>query len=370
MSKILSELNSIINELNQEEKYTLLQNFIFLSNHLEFIFGMPEPWFIIVDNQILNDLKYQDNNKYNVNNRKRYIRSVAVLMIFNFLKNYTEIDMAVTMTPCLFYEFNNKNVLADEKSFCDLLDTCFSLFKKFRVEKFASFGLDNYKIASRNIKNIIHDEKQVIKVIQKLKKRQMAFDVYQKFSLNNANSKKSKVELFKPPYLIASQIAERQRINLKYFDRDVINRVVACHLEKEVYSDSVNTSLLKTKTKNFRHDTINKTASMTKIEKGKLKGLADIELIQYCNISNQFDYKCEYTLYPLTFDEELTDLIQETTGFNASMTISGKDSKEDIKIKQDNFADNLTRMTTIEDRGKKIFGHLSCFYEDLSPLFS
>ena len=116
MSKILSELNSIINELNQKEKYTLLQNFISLSNHLEFIFGMPEPWLIIVDNQILNDLKYQDNNKYHVNNRKRYIRSLAALMIFNFLKDYTEIDMAVTITPCLVYEFNNRNVLADKKS--------------------------------------------------------------------------------------------------------------------------------------------------------------------------------------------------------------------------------------------------------------
>ena len=365
MSKILSE----INELDQKDKYTLLQDFIFLANHLEFIFGMPEPWFIILDNQILNDLKYQDKNKYNVDNRKRYIRSVAVLMLFHFLENYTEIDIAVTMTPCLFYEFNNRNIIADKQSFCDLLDACSSLFKKFKVEQLASFGLDNYKIASRNIKNIVHDEKQIIKVIQKLKKRQMAFDVYQKFSLNNENNKKSKVELFKPPYLIAFQIAKKQRINLKYFNRDVINRVVACHLEKEVYSDSVNTNLLKMKIKNFRHDTINKTASMTNIKKGELKGIADIELIQYCNISIQFDYGLEYTIYPLTFDKKLADIIQETTGFNASMTISGEDSKEDINTKQKIFTENQKRMDIIEERGKKIFGQLSCFYEDLSPLF-
>ena len=370
MPKISSKLSNIIGELNQQEKCILLQDFIFLSNHLEFIFGMPEPWFLIIDNQILNDLQYKQSNKHSVNNRKRYIRSIAELMIFNFLTTYSKTNIAVTITPCLFYEFNNRNIISNKKSFYDSLDIYFSLFQEFEVKQFASFGLDNYKIALRNIKNIVHDEKQIIKVIQKLKKRRMAFDVYQKFSLGNTNSKKSKVELFKPPYLIASQIAEKQRINLKYFNRDVINRVVACHLEKEVYSDSVNTSLLKTKIKNFRHNAINKTASMTNIKKGVLKGLADIESIQYCNISTQFDYERESTLYPLTFDKEVAELIQETTGFNASMTISGTDSKKDVKTKQNNFTDNMTRMNTIEDRGKKIFGHLSCFYEDLSFLFS
>ncbi|NJK50683.1 hypothetical protein HC931_23490 [Candidatus Gracilibacteria bacterium] len=128
--------------------------------------------------------------------------------------------------------------------------------------------------------------------------------------------------------------------------------------------------MLKTKIKNFRDSSINKTASVSKIWKGILKGLADIEMIQYCNISSQFAARRNYTLYSLTFDKKLAHLLQERTSISFSIQISREDSPEKFEEKKTNFTENCNKMELIEQNRKKIFGKLSCFYEDLTPFFS
>jgi hypothetical protein len=117
MTKIFNWLADIINSFSQQERYSLLQDFFFLSHHLEFIYGMPEPWLLIIDNQILIDLQHKEQNKNSENNRKRYIRLIAVFLIFNFLINYSEKQIGVVLTPCVFFEFNRRRVPKDIKEF-------------------------------------------------------------------------------------------------------------------------------------------------------------------------------------------------------------------------------------------------------------
>lgn len=198
----------------------------------------------------------------------------------------------------------------------------------------------------------------------------MDFELYQKLSWDTKNGKNSKIELFNPPFIIAFQLVAQQRINLKYFDRTIVNHIIACHLEEQIYSDSAETNLLKTKIKNFRDSSINKTASVSKIWKGILKGLADIEMIQYCNISSQFAAQRNHTLYSLTFDKKLAHLLQERTSISFSMQISREDTPEKFEEKKTSFTENCKKMELIEQNRKEIFGKLSCFYEDLTPFFS
>ncbi|NJQ97105.1 MAG: hypothetical protein HC784_04265 [Hydrococcus sp. CSU_1_8] len=136
--------------------------------------------------------------------------------------NYSDKRIGIVLTPCIFYEFNQRKIPDNSKSFNSSLDNCFSLLNEFGVKELFSFGLDNYKIARLNLKNICHDEKEILKLIQKLKKKKNEFlNFYQKFSGNTKNSKDSKIELFNPPFIIAFQLVAQQRINLKYFDRNI-----------------------------------------------------------------------------------------------------------------------------------------------------
>ena len=58
----------------------------------------------------------------------------------------------------------------------------------------------------------------------------------------------------------------------------------------------------------------------------------------------------------LNQDGTLAQILQKRTRFNASMTISGEDSLEDIKTEHTNFAYILKRMDKIKHKSKKIFG--------------
>ena len=305
MSKLSSWLSKIIQELNEKEKIILLDNFFFLTKTLENIFGMQDPWFLIVDNQILNDLKYKENNKINENKRERYIRLISVFMIFEFLNNYSGKQLKIVLTPCIFYEFNQRKIPINNESHDASLDKIYTLIREFGIQEIYCFDIGEYKISKDIIKKVIHDEKIILKVIQRLKRKRMKFDLYQKFSWNTDNNEKMKVQLFELPILRAQKILSRQRMKLRYFDRGIVNHVIACHLEEIIFKDSLYTKELKEKFKGFRNMYIGRTASISKISNGVLKGLADIELIQYCNISSQFNYNCEYTLFALTFDKKL-----------------------------------------------------------------
>lgn len=370
MTKIAKNITDIIQDLNQQEKIIVIENLFFLLHNLEAIFGMTEPWLLIVDNQILNDLKYSEKNKCNLSNRNRYLRLIAVFMIFNFLVNYAIKEVGIVLTPCIFFEFNQRKIPKNIETFYSSLDDCCSLLNQFEIPILISEVLANYKTAKINFKNISHDEQRILEAVQKLKNRKMLFELYQKLNWDNESSKKSKIELFKPPLIIAYQLATRQKLKLKYFDLNIVNHIIACHLEDKVYSDSAKTKLLKTKIKSFRDLSINKMASVSKISKGNLKGLADIEMLQYCNISSQFNYDTDHTLFALTFDKKLAHLLQKKTGISISIEISRDDSDKDMENKNFNFSENLKRIELIESKSRNIFSKLAIFYEDIMPLFS
>jgi len=176
-----------------------------------------------------------------------------------------------------------------------------------------SLGLDDFKDVRQNLQDIECDEQKILAVINKLKLKKMAFEVFDKMSWRDENNKKVKCELFKPPFFIAYQVASRQKIRLKYFDRNIVNYVIASHLEPKVYSDSAPTNLVKQKLKGFRNESISKTASVSKVAKGQLKGLVDIEILQNCNIGIQFKYNVDYTFFAVTFDKKLSELLYERT---------------------------------------------------------
>ena len=99
--KIRQEIKQEIQNLDKEEKTYLLDKFNFLVNNIIPTLGSPQPLQLIIDNQILNDLKYFNTNKSE--NRKRYIRLLSVFLVFDYLLFYVKQDIKVVLTPAVFF---------------------------------------------------------------------------------------------------------------------------------------------------------------------------------------------------------------------------------------------------------------------------
>lgn len=364
--KIRQEIKQEIHNLDEEEKKYLIDKFNFLVSNIISALGFPEPIQLIIDNQILNDLKYFETNKSK--NRKRYIRLLSVFMVFDCLLFYLEHNINVLLTPAVFFEFNHKKIPETEKNFKAVFNECISLLSEFGVNTLSFFSLEDFQVAKKYLKNIERDEHKIRNIITKLKLKQQksSFKLFDRFKWMTENNEKAKCELFRPPFMIAYQIAAKQNIKLKYFNRDIVNLFIASHLEPEIYSHNAQTNLVKQKIKGFRNKSIEKTKSVSNIKKGKLKGLADIEIIQYCNFSSQFSSNMNHTLFALTFDDKVSQLLNERTEFSLhSEEISGKDDEENFKAKFDNFIADIKRIELAEEKESKAIKKLAIFYQDL-----
>ena len=367
--KIRQEIKQEIQNLDKEEKTYLLDKFNFLVNNIIPTLGFPQPLQLIIDNQILNDLKYFNTNKSE--NRKRYIRLLSVFLVFDYLLFYVKQDIKVVLTPAVFFEFNHKKIPQTENDFKGVFNECISLLSEFELEILSFFGLEDFKVAKKYLKNIEHDEKKIRTTITKLKQEKMSFKLFDRFKWMTENNEEAKCELFRPPFIIAYQIAAKQNIRLKYFNRDLVNHFIASHLEPEIYSHNAQTNLVQQKIKGLRNKSIEKTKSVSNIKKGKLKGLADIEIIQYCNIASQFKSNIDHTLFALTFDEKVSQLLEERTEFSVdSEEISREDDKESLKAKFDNFLAQTKRIELAQEKELKAIEGLAVFYQYLEPLIN
>lgn len=367
-AKITEEIRHEIQNLDKGEKLDLLKSFIFLINNIEPILGLSEPLLLILDNQILNDLNYINTNKSEPRNRMRYIRLISVFMLFNYLLKYAEIDAKIILTPTILFEFNQRSIPKTNDDFGILLNKCFSLVRELGAETL-SLDLDNFKEARRIFQDIERDEQNILTVINKLKQKKMTFKLFDKMEWSDETNKKIKCQLFKPPFLIAYQLASRQRMRLKYFDRNIVNHVIASHLEPKIYSDNAQTNLVQQKVKGFRDESINKTASVSKVVKGRLKGLADIEILQFCNIESQFRYNKDYTFFAVTFDKKLSELLHERTRISVhSEELCSQENIEIWKAKSDRLLTNIKRIDFAQEKQSKALNKLVLFYQHLEPL--
>ena len=143
----------------------------------------------------------------------------------------------------------------------------------------------------------------------------------------------------------------------------------ASHLDPEIYSHNAQTNLVQQKIKGFRNKSIEKNKSVSNIKKGKLKGLADIEIIQYCNIGSQFGSNIDHTLFALTFDDKVSELLEERTGFSLhSEKISREDDRESLKAKFDRFIAQTKRIELAREKESKAIEGVAVFIEILNLL--
>lgn len=370
MMKIRQNIIDSITILREEEKMTICRELDFLRGNLLSIFGMKEPWLLILDHQILMDLENKDEYKSSDNDRRRYLRLLAVFLVFEFLIKYTDKEISIVITPCTLFEFNRRQIFRNKQEFISTMDKYVDLINNFCSQIAIIENIKDYKNAKSVLKCIDSDEKRIIQIIRKLKTTKIDADLYIKHQFDKENRDKIKVELFKPPILIGYQIASKQKLRLNYFDKNLVYKIIASHIEEQIYRNNARDKTTKKKINSLRDISKNKMASLSKIKNNKLKGLADIEIIQYCNLSFQFSSQNSYTLFAISFDGGLVDILQSQSSLSiSSEEISGRDSLEVQKDKLSGFFNQQKRLLDVRKEEDKVFSKLNKFIKDITVLF-
>lgn len=365
--RIKQKTIDLIKNLNEEEKLSVYKELVFAIDNLKAIFGMKEPWLLILDNQILMDLSHKEEYKNIKDKRRRYLRLLAVYLTFEFLTKYALKKVSVIITPCIFFEFNKREIPKQKNDFIDTIHNYKKLVDEFQIPLSIFTDCKDYRSTRSILKKIENDERKIIQIIKKLKKVNIDADLYKKYQSNKQAKDPLKVELFKPPILIGHQIASKQRLNLEYFDRNLLNRIIASHIEEGIYRYNTKDRITKKKIKDFRDISTNKMASLSKIKNNKLKGLADLEILQYCNLSHQFKSQDNFTLFTISFDKGLACILRNQANISiSSEEISGRDSLEKNKEKLVDFFKQRKILLDVETEKNRVLNNLESFLIDIN----
>ena len=106
------------------------------------------------------------------------------------------------------------------------------------------------------------------------------------------------------------------------------------------------------------------------LKNNKLKGLADIEILKYCNLSYQFESHNNFTLFTISFDKDLVDLLKEQSKLSiSSEEISGRDSSQKNREKLLDFFNQRKRLLDVEAEKTKVLDILEEFMIDINKCF-
>jgi hypothetical protein len=257
--------------------------------------GLPEPYYVVPDNSLLQDIRHASQQD------GRLTRYVGIQSFAYFLRNYTNLDVRLVITPTIFFESIGRRELKSESDYKQALRQLHNELSSLGIRIMIS-GIESYRKARALCSLILRDGKSIMKIFNDTKSS--VWDI----PLRNGSQKYP----MRIPMMMTDELLPR-RMKLKYFNDWYVRLVLTGIVEKAILESRVNKNILRgylSERSNFI------TGSIIKVRRNELKGLGDIELFQYCDIRSQFIAKSPTTYIGLTFDENLAKLLQKFSNLN------------------------------------------------------
>jgi hypothetical protein len=109
------ELMSLFGKLNHEQLEVAVRSLIWLVHQFRSGVGLTEPFFIVPDNSLLQDIRHASEQD------GRLARYVGIQSFAYFLRNYTNLDVRLVITPAIFFESIGRRELKSESEYKQLL---------------------------------------------------------------------------------------------------------------------------------------------------------------------------------------------------------------------------------------------------------
>jgi len=343
----MDELKRKIRELDAGAKYEVFRHLDWLMMQILHSSGLEGPYYIFIDNCILQDAKNKSSNKF------RSYRFLATCLFFRFLKDRTDLEIKIAIPASILYEFSGKRIFENENEYLSTVKLLWKCLEPLGFEVF-SIGFSDFQGASKSIQAIQFDEKKITKLIKNVKNKEW-------------NVELRKGNTIKFPMAIAYR-ALPSAIKLKYFNEGYVRWVLASMITAKIVNNRNNDKQVR---KDSRHDLTFSLSALNKISKDVIEGLGDLELLSYCDITSQFQSKSEFTCVAITFDENLfkSFLYRQTLVTTHEPFVFGVDSDADRKRKVKQIGDGQKRLDLVGQRERMFSIKAYDFYSEMRCIF-
>lgn len=319
-------IDSYLKESNDEEKKEFLLTLVDMVHRFVDYALVSERLLLLFDSCALIDMQKKDED------RKRLCRYSAVLSLLSVTQDRFLCDTFVCVTPAVVYEFNGRQPISSAEEAESVLFQIEELMVDIGLS-IRQFGFNDAKALVSITSAIREDEEQIINAIREI------------------NSAKWKMNFRLPDGSMQIPLAVAERsipdVRVTYFHPWYVKLVLMRMVEKLIFEqnkDEMVRSLID-------ENSLLGISSITKIKKGRLTGLADIELLSYADLSRQTAENSPSIAAAITVDENLMRTLfnRSSAHFGGFSFVGGEDEPNHLGAL---FQHNLSMSSRREQKSK------------------
>ncbi|QJP98693.1 hypothetical protein C798_00140 [Herbaspirillum rubrisubalbicans Os34] len=321
------QIKTFLASINEQEKRTFLTDMFKLEAMLTHYATVSERLLIFVDNNIIQDILQRDIHS----DRKR--RFYSFLAALSLAQDYYLIDVFACISPAVLFEVggkrSNHSLAEAEKIMASVIDAMAEVGLATHL-----VGFNSTRDLLNLFKKISYDESQIRIAMDKVVARRWERDF-------SAACQYGGIRI---PLSLAEE--ECPEIRLTYFSPWVVKWIFMHMIEKRMYRENKN----QPKARALMHLGNETTFSIIKSKDMGVEGLGDIELLTYCDLTNQTIHNSPEITVGLTYDGRL----YETLMARSNVVTVGSTHEGGVDNPEDSTLAFMWDIKQSEKRTKKI----------------
>lgn len=333
----VNDISLHFHNLTDEKKDRFIINFKILLGLAEDAMALRGPYRFVLDSNIIMRLEDFERESFQEG-------LLAIMLFFDYYKQQSQFKADLIVTPVVFYEFFRLQNVSNLKEYWAKFQSIRSLIEDSLGADVLFDNLDSFEKTEQYINCIEHDSNLIRERLLEIKGNEFRYDfIRPPGGVMGALRKDRMIEV--APISAADHLYED--LNTQYFHPHYVSLFLKDHMAHKLSTNPENN--LDVAKKYDDEYLLREVVHLDR--KGRVKGLADIELLWKGNIRNQFNSQSRGNYHPasipLTVDTNLFLSLKKMSGYGVtSDQIGGGEDPAIMRAKMESSFDDANRRMT------------------------
>ena len=273
-------------------------------------YELPGPIYLVLDNSLIQAFKHRPANA------KRAVDALAFETLCAFVRDWSDRESHLALSPMAIYEHIGRR-LPDTVAEVEAILAELQQLLGTTGLRIALLGFETSAHLFERLQAIVADEAFLTRFIDKIDKRDWRIDLRAPMGVKIPMSEAWR--------------ALPEKLPLRYFDPWYVRFVLSARIEQHIIEQCQGHGPAP-----IGSGKLSETLAdlNTFGRNGLLKGLGDIDLLQICDISRQYQQKLGYVLAGQTLDRDLAETLSQRHAYQVLAGVEGGDPQREERIKE------------------------------------
>ena len=273
-------------------------------------YELPGPIYLVLDNSLIQAFKHRQTNT------KRAVDALAFETFCTFVRDWSDRESHLALSPMAIFEHTGRRPPASVAEVEHTLAELQQLLGSTGL-RIASLGFETPAHLFERLQAIVADEVFLTRFVDEIDKADWRIDLRAPMGVKIPMSEAWR--------------ALPEKLPLRYFDPWYVRFVLSARIEQHIIEQCQGHGPAP-----IGSGKLSETLAdlNTFGRNGLLKGLGDIDLLQICDISRQYQQKLGYVLAGQTLDRDLAETLSQRHAYQVLAGVEGGDPQREERIKE------------------------------------